>query len=219
MHIFSKKIVTVLSISLFAALLVSCGSAQNSSKANQIEPLPETLSIDDINGKQVIASFEPSDVTLSDDGTLSVHFKVYNIEHFSSDDIANMKVGDTILLLGEEVKVDSLDRNDSGSVDINGGVEENGYYLAESLDGDGTYCQYFWDVQQNYYEIGAVSFDSAKDFEYIDQSAGPDDPDETYSASEFYNALQDSQESYSPYYTRVLIEENQISNITRVFVP
>lgn len=149
MHIFSKKIVTVLSISLFAALLVSCGSAQNSSKANQIEPLPETLSIDDING----------------------------------------------------------------------GVEENGYYLAESLDGDGTYCQYFWDVQQNYYEIGAVSFDSAKDFEYIDQSAGPDEPDETYSASEFYNALQDSQESYSPYYTRVLIEENQISNITRVFVP
>ena len=67
-------------------------------------------------------------------------------------DIANLKVGDTVVRHSGEVKVISKEKNEAGTISINGGLENGGFDLVTD-DGGVFYETGFNDVK-NWCEIG-----------------------------------------------------------------
>ena len=102
-------------------------SAAEETDSVRIEPLPETLRIDALDDCTVSASFAPEDVT-EENGTVSVHMTAYTYELFDMVDIGRMKVGDVLVINGEEMPVESVERNDLGLVTVNGGFEMGGRF-------------------------------------------------------------------------------------------
>ena len=198
----------------------SAVSGETDAQAGIVEPLPETLDVKNLGDCQVAVSFEPSDVTENDDGTLKIKFQVYDYELFDAVDISKLKVGDTIVVSGKDVKIDTMDRNDGGYIEINGGYEQQNGCSLSPEDG-GTYCTTSSDDERDYKSIGTVTYDTSSDFKYIDQSQDPQAAGKEYDTAGFTSLLQTDKDdmSFYPYVARILLQDGKISNVTRVFVP
>lgn len=100
----------------------------------KVEPLPSALDVANLQDATVAASFDASCVHKTDDGT-TLDLTVYDYETFDMVDMSQLKGGDTIVIDGKDVVVDSLDRSDTGMISINGGLEEGGYDFWTNEDG------------------------------------------------------------------------------------
>lgn len=132
----NKKLKSIIMASVLL-LATACGSQGNSVKtetadrdvdSNRIEPLPETLSIDVLDNCTVSASFSAEDMA-SSEGVTVLHMTVYDYEKFDLVDISLMQEGDTLVINGADVPLESVIRDEHGLVIINGGIEEGGYEL------------------------------------------------------------------------------------------
>ena len=102
----------------------TAASDQNgNSEEKRIVPLPATLSVNNLKDCTIEASFENSDIFM-DGGALSIRMTVYDYEKFDMADISRMKQGDTLVINGANMPVDSLEEFGNGGIRINGGLEE-----------------------------------------------------------------------------------------------
>lgn len=189
-----------------------------SSEAKTIEPLPAYIDLANLGDCTVAVSFEKGDLT-EENGEYTLHAVVYDYERFDMVDIAQMKQGDTLVIDGNSMKVESVEKTDSGAVNVNGDIEEGGVSLW--TDDNGGYYEVGMDDYKSYYEVGEITLPLSDDFVLTDNS-DLENPDKTCTAEELKKALDDSTDEYSSYYPNncsLTIVDGKIISMNKEYTP
>ncbi len=239
-----NKKMTVLTAALALGLMTGCGASASSSTAssaasseavssvasseaaseensavNTVDPIEIDESVDNLlNGD---SSYKVH-ASLTDVGDSGVTLEVYSYDAYEQDDINNLKVGDVIRthdgMTNEltDMTIETLEHNENDDVVINGGIEEGGVELWTDR---GVYRTVSMDGYPVYYEVGTVTLPLADDVTIEDSSA-----ESTASAiittgaadAEAYIA---SDDNWTVYNTTFFIQNGQVFDIQRVWVP
>ena len=186
---------------------------QPAQEAKRIEPLPETLDVNALTDATVAASFGAEDIS-EKDGRTEITLTVYDYDVYDMVDIAQLAVGDTIVVDGADMVVTSREDN-NGFVTINGGIEQGGVDLA--TDDGGVYYAVGLDDAKSYHELGKITVPVADGFVLTD-NADPEHPDETYAASDLAK-LAASEPGFTANNTLATIEHGELSVLTRSYTP
>lgn len=179
-------------------------------EGKRVEPLKSTLSTDALHDCLFAASFSNSDIVLDNDGILNISMAVYDYELFDMVDVYLLEEGDTLVINGEDLLVQSIERNQD--VIINGGAKEGGVTLMS--DNDGVYYEVTADMEKNYYFDGYTMLQAAEEFVFYDYS-DPEDTELVYDADELYSAKDTIDFSGSNTNTSVVVESGKILCIIR----
>ena len=103
-----------------------------------IVPLPDTT-MENLTDAILSVSLAEGDAYVDDTGKMQMDLKIYSYDQYDMVDIANLKVGDTLIRHSGEVEVISLEQNESGRIFINGGLDNGGFELV--TDEHGIFCK------------------------------------------------------------------------------
>ena len=95
-----------------------------------ISPLPDTT-MENLTDAILSVSLEEGDAYVDDKGIMQMDLKIYTYDKYDMSDVANLKVGDTILTESGAVEVSSKEQSEMGTIHINGGLEAGGIDLIE----------------------------------------------------------------------------------------
>lgn len=149
----------------------------------KVKPCPSAISMQQLDNSTIAVAFSSKDITEETDGTVRIHFEVYDYETFAATDIEALQDGDTLVIDGQEISVKSVEEED-GTVRINGGTDNGGINLVK--DTDGTYYENLSDtadVVPSYYLVGDTTMDTDPAF-VCEDSADLDLGEQTYTAGE-----------------------------------
>ena len=102
--------------------------------AARILPLPDTT-MEALADSTVHISFGEGDFYRDASGNAVLRMQVHSYEQFDMVEISLMEAGDTIVVSGEEIPVESVETNGFGTVLVNGGLDEGGFDLATGNGG------------------------------------------------------------------------------------
>jgi hypothetical protein len=194
----------------------AAGSAPAPHSAKTVEPLPATLHADALDDCTFAAGFQASDVVLNDDGMMVVHLTVYDYELFDLVDISQLAAGDTLVIDKKSMAVKSVQRDESGMVTVNGGLENGGCELV--TDEDGVFYENMMDDEKSYYRVGEATLPISQDFLFTDSSQ-LNSPEKKSYAGDFLSDMKDSDRTFTPNATTVTVEDGRITGITQIYVP
>ena len=190
------------------------GNEEQSEPAVVVNPLPDTT-MENLTDAILAVSLQEGDAYVDDTGKMQMEVKIFTYDKYDMVDIAGLKVGDIIVTHAGEVKVTSMERNEGGILYINGGLEEGGFDLV--TDECGIYYETGFDDAKNWYEVGEATIRVSVDFKGIDQ-VDPDWGDVIlYPGSFLVGEVKDY--NFTPYNTTIRVEEGQIVEMTRRYVP
>ena len=129
-------------------------------------------------------------------------------------DIAQLAVGDTIVVDGKDMVVTSRE-DENGFVTINGGLEQGGVDLTS--DDSGVYYAVGLDDTKSYHELGKVTVPVAEGFVLTD-NADLEHPDETYAAANLAE-LAASEPGFTANNTLATIEHGELTVLARSYTP
>ena len=186
-------------------------------QGRKVEPLPSDLTLDGLTDAALAAVPDLASAKEQGGKTL-LELTVYDTEHYDIVDIATLQPGDIVVSGGREFTVETLQQDEFGGVTINGGVGLDGLQLS-TQENDNGYFSVGLDGEANYYEAGRLTLPLAKDFTFVDAS-DISQPEQTRSAAELL-ALAGSTDDpgFSPVSTTVMVENGQIRQILRIFLP
>ena len=206
----------ILSIGLFAGCSTQTENKNEEINTMTINPLPETVSIDNLNNCTVAVSLEKGDAKVSDSGKMVMDVTVYSYELYDMVDIASLEENDVIVRKNEEVTVTEVERLESGLVRINGG-EENGGFDLVSNDSTVYYETGMNDIKA-YYELGKVTLPVSDEFEYTDKS-DLDTEAKIYYPGDFLTDEAGIEYNFIPQNTSIVIENGVITEMHKVYMP
>ena len=179
-----------------------------------VQPLPDTT-MDNLNDGILSVSLEEGDAYVDDTGVMQMDVKIFAYDRFDMAAISDLKAGDTIVTHAGEVKVDSVERSAGGIVCINGGLEAGGFDLV--TDESGIFYETGLNDAKNWYEVGEATIRVSVDFRGHDYS-DPNQGDVVLYPGSF---LVDEVKNYdfTPFNTTIRVEDGQIVELTRVYVP
>lgn len=186
---------------------------QSAQEAKRVEPLPETLDVNALTDATVAASFSAEDIS-EKDGKTQITLTVYDYDVYDMVDVAQLAVGDTIVVDGKDMVVTSREDKD-GFVTINGGLEQGGVDLTS--DDSGVYYAVGLDDTKSYHELGKITVPVAEGFVLTD-NADPEHPDETYAASDLAK-LAASEPGFTANNTLATIEHGELTVLARSYTP
>ena len=186
---------------------------QSAQEAKRVEPLPETLDVNALTDATVAASFGAEDIS-EKDGKMEITLTVYDYDVYDMVDIAQLAVGDTIVVDGKDMVVTSREDKD-GFVTINGGLEQGGADLTS--DDSGVYYAVGMDDAKSYHELGKITVPVAEGFVLTDNS-DLEHPDETYAASDLAK-LAASEPGFTANNTLATIEHGELTVLARSYTP
>ena len=99
-----------------------------------IVPLPDTA-MENMTDAVLSVSLEEGDAYVDDNGRMQMDLTIYAYDQYDMVDIANLKVGDTIVRHNGEIKVISLEQDETGRIFINGGLDNGGFELVADACG------------------------------------------------------------------------------------
>ena len=179
-----------------------------------IYPLPDTT-MENLTDTILSVALEEGGAYVDNTGKMQMDLKIYTYDKYDMVDISALKEGDTIITHAGEVEVTSIERSESGIIYINGGLEEGGFDLV--TDDSGIFYETGFDDAKNWYEVGTATIRVSADFEGRDLS----DPEQgeviLYPGSFLVGEVSDY--NFTPYNTTIRVEEGQIIEMTRSFVP
>ena len=181
--------------------------------AKRIEPLAESLDLNALTDATVAASFGAEDIS-EKDGKTEITLTVYDYDLYDMVDIAQLAVGDTIVVDGKDIVVASREDKD-GLVTINGGLEQGGVDLTS--DDSGVYYAVGMDDAKSYHELGKITVPVAEGFVLTD-NADPEHPDETYAASDLAK-LAGEGVGFTAGNTLATIEHGELTVLARSYTP
>ncbi len=181
--------------------------------AKHIEPLAESLDPQALTDATVAASFGADDISETD-GKTELTLTVYDYDIYDMVDIAQLAVGDTIVVDGKDMVVTSRE-DENGFVTINGGLEQGGVDLTS--DDSGVYYAVGLDDTKSYHELGKVTVPVADGFVLTD-NADPEHPDETYAAANLAE-LAASEPGFTANNTLATIEHGKLTVLVRSYTP
>ena len=182
--------------------------------ASRIHPLPDTA-MDNLNDATLSISLEEGNAYVDDTGKMQMDVKIYTYDKYDMVDISMLKVGDVLVTHDGEVEITDLSRKESGTILINGGLDENGIELI--TDETGVFYESGFSDTKNWYQIGEVTIRVSVDFLYHDTS-DPDRGEVLYYPGDFLiGAVTDFH--FTPYNTTIRVENGQIMEMYRVYTP
>ena len=190
------------------------GSAEQESPTARIQPLPDTT-MESWTDAILSVSLKEGDAYVDDTGKMQMDLKIYTYDKYDMVDISLLKAGDIIVTHAGEVEVTSVERSENGAVYINGGLEAGGFDLV--TDDSGIFYETGFNDAKNWYEVGTATIRVSADFEGCDQS----DPEQgdviLYPGDFLVGAI--SNYDFTPHNTTIRVEEGQIIEMTRRYVP
>ena len=145
---------------------------------------------------------------------MEISLTVYDYDVYDMVDIAQLAVGDTIVVDGKDVVVISREDKD-GFVTINGGLEQGGVDLTS--DDSGVYYAVGLDDAKSYHELGKIAVPVADGFVLTDNS-DPEHPDATYAASDLAKLAGESV-GFTANNTLATIEHGELTVLARSYTP
>ena len=179
-----------------------------------ILPLPDTT-MENLTDAILPISLEKGDAYVDDKGILLMDVAIYTYDRYDMVDIAMLEVGDTIVGYAGEVEVASIERNEAGTVMINGGLGEGGFDLV--TDDEGVFYELGFSDAKSWYEVGTATIRVSADMVGTD-NADPDLGEVTFYAGDLLNdAIEHFQ--FTPHNTTIRVEDGQIVEMNRRYVP
>ena len=188
-------------------------AASEKEPAHVINSLPDST-MDNLTDAILAVSLEEGGAYVDDTGKMQMDVKIYTYDKYDMVDIAQLKVGDIIVTHAGEVEVTSLEENSIGII-VNGGLEEGGFDLV--TDDSGIYFETGFNDAKNWYEVGEATIRVSADFEGHDM-ADPDKGDVILYPGSFLVG-EVTNYNFVPHNTTIRVEEGQIVEMTRTFMP
>lgn len=222
----------ILTIVMLCAILAGCTSsgskpeqpaeptavetkAEETVAAAVIRPLPDTT-MEALENSVLNISFTQNDLYQDESGKIILRMQIYTYEKFDMVDISRLKAGDIFLLSGEEIPVESVERNAHGTVLVNGGLDEGGFDLA--TDDSGIYYVHGYSDMKSWIPVGIAEFVISETFVFND-SADLELGTAVYDAEDLVNGVPESIFGYQPQNTTVRIENGQVVEMNRIYTP
>lgn len=211
-----KTLSIILALILALGLFAGCKKGTENGENKVISPLPESLDINALDNCTVAVTLEKGDAFVDDSGKMVMKIKAFSYELYDMVDIAELKAGDVIKRLNEEIEITELERLDTGLVRINGGEEKGGFDLASN---DSTvYYEIGMNDVKNYYELGEITLPVSDEFEYVDESE-LDSEAKIYYPGDFLTEDAEILYNFTPNNTSIVIENGVIIRMTKVYTP
>jgi hypothetical protein len=182
--------------------------------ARIVIPLPDTT-MENRTDAILPVSLGEGNTYVDEDGHTQMELKIYAYDQYDMVDIAALKVGDTLVRHSGEVEVLSIERNESGRISINGGLENGGFDL--TTDDSGIFYEIGFNDIKNWYEVGAAIIRVSDDFKGIDTSDLELGEVILYPGDFLIGAV--TNYDFTPYNTTIRVEDSQIIEMTRRFTP
>ena len=206
-------------------LLTGCGSGpaapettqaptEQAAPAAKIYPLPDTT-MDSLSDAILSISLEEGNAFVDDSGKMQMDVTIYTYDKYDMVDISLLKVGDILVTHAGDVEITALDRTEDGTVLINGGLEENGFDLV--TDETGVFFERGYSDAKNWYELGKDIIRVSVDFIYRDTSDLDAGEVLYYPGSFLIGEVTDY--NFTPYNTTIRVENGQIIEMFRVYIP
>ncbi len=160
------------------------------------------------------ASFDPAKDIVKDDNGYKLTYTGYGKELFDLVDMFLLQKGDTIVISGEDVLIDSIENTD-GKYLINGGLDEGGYDLIS--DENTTFYVRGYDDMTTYTNLGSYTLPIVEDCVITDNS-DPDNQGKVLTIDELM-ADDDEYSGYLCYNTVITLKSGEITGITRNYTP
>jgi hypothetical protein len=191
-------------------------NAEETEQDGVIKPLPATVDVNNLSDCMVAVSLDEKDAFVNEDGKVQMKVKVWTYDLYDMVDMANLKEGDTIVIQGNEVVVESLETLESGLVFINGGMENGGYDLWHN--DSGVYFEHGYNDAKSYYALGEATIRVSTEFEFVD-SSDLDKGEVTYYPGDFLTDNAGILYHFVPNNTSIVVEGGQIIQMTRIYTP
>ena len=182
--------------------------------ANTVTPLPDTT-MENLTDAILSVSMGEGNTYVDEDGHTQMELKIYTYDQYDMVDIATLNVGDTLVRYDGEVKVTSKEQNGSGRIYINGGFENGGFDLI--TDDSGIFYEVGFNDSKSWYEIGAATIRVSADFVGADR-ADLDRGEVVIHAEDFLNGTITNYD-FTPYNTTIRVENGQIVEMNRAYMP
>ena len=179
-----------------------------------IRPLPDTT-MENLTDAILSVSLDEGDAYVDDNGRMQMDLKIYSYDQYDMVDIANLKVGDTVVRHSGEIKIISKEQNEAGTIYINGGLDNGGVDLV--ADNCGIFYEKGFNDVKNWYEIGEATIRVSADFKGID-NADPEQGEVIIYPGDFLIGAVTNYD-FTPYNTTVRVENGQIVEMNRIFIP
>ena len=189
-------------------------STEQPEETHTITPLPDTT-MENLSDAILSISLDEGDAYVDDSGRMQMDLKIYTYDKYDMVDIANLKAGDTVVRHFGEVKVVSKEQNEAGTIFINGGLENGGLDLV--TDDCGIFYETGFNDVKNWYEIGEATIRVSVDFKGIDNADLEQGEVIIYPGDFLVGAV--TNYDFTPYNTTIRVEDCQIVEMNRVFIP
>ena len=222
----------VVTIILLCFLLTGCANTWNQieqpEESIRVEPIMEETTVvavilpledttmEALEDSVVHISFGQEDFYKDVSGNIFLHMQIYSYDMFDMVDISGLKVGDTIIISGEEILVNSVERDDRGTVLVNGGLDEGGFDLA--TDDSGIYFVHGYSDMKSWNLIGEAEYPVSDTFVFTD-NVDLEREEAAYSAENLLESIPAPEYGYHPQNTTVRIENSQVVAIDRIYTP
>ena len=189
-------------------------STEQPEETHTITPLPDTT-MENLTDAILSVSLDEGNAYVDDNGRMQMDLKIYTYDTYDMVDIANLKVGDTVVRHSGEVKVVSKELSETGTISINGGLENGGFDLV--TDDCGIFYETGFNDVKNWYEIGEATIRVSVDFKGIDNADLEQGEVIIYPGDFLIGAV--TNYDFTPYNTTIRVEDGQIVEMNRVFIP
>lgn len=188
---------------------------ETAAQSTLVRPLPDTT-MDALANSTVNVSLEEGAVYRDASGRICLRMQIYSYDKFDMVDISLLEAGSSILLSGEEIPVTSVERNDHGTVLINGGLDEGGFDLVTN-EGGIYYVQGYSDMK-SWYLVGEAECPVSEGFVFTD-SADLDLGAASYTGEDLLAGIPVPELGYRPNNTIVRIENGEAAAMERIYTP
>ena len=162
-------------------------------------------------------SFTADDL-IKTDGGYKLTVEVYEYDRYEMEAIDNLANGSKIQFCNKEITVDKVEKNsETGFIQINGGIENDGIELMEE---DGLYRTVTVNDYPVYYSVGKVTIPLSDDVTFEDQAGSEQESDlPIVELKDLPNAIENSDISFICNNTVITVRQEQIVQIIRYWFP
>lgn len=216
----------VVFVLLMCLVLTGCGTVGQTpapTAAPTATPLPEPASlqvlplpgnVDAVNGTLAV-SLEKGDVYVNNSNLPEMKVTIHAYELYDAVDMSALKVGDSILRLGQELPVSSIETAENGDIVINGGLDLGGHVFRPG-DG-GTYYEISYNDAKSYAPVGEFILPLSDEFCFVDKADLDKEPQSYYLDSFFVDDLFGWY--FFPSNTTIRLENGVVVGMERVYIP
>ncbi len=186
-------------------------------EGNFITPDPCSIDVENIEDGSFNAYIDQGAISEAT-GKMMLTAEIFTVETYDIVDINSMAEGDVIYINGRLLPVNSIEKNDNGLININGGIEEDGSAL-RAIDESNCFVYTGMDMEMSYCRQGIAEFTLSDSVKFIDNSDPAEEKVST--GADAVAALQEKLKDYpmTCYECKITVENGEIVEINRMYRP